>query len=327
MNGEIAGNDGPTEDRPIGRWVTVNRGGSYIHVFIGPRGTVTRGPEPLLGVPYAQVVGLTGDGHATIHPKSERPLGFDTHPQYRQMRLADLPHRTPEDAARGLEQALANAPIPPWVRQMRHGLIARARTSLQRGEAELTIAVAGMVDALTIASARRQVAALPARYCALWGASGYRCRIVGRNATGLPDVAERERRQGTPGIFVPNRDTAYIFAQHTLTDYDLCTTLLEEIGHGLDLLIGVLHGHEGPHPGRIPLETVARSNQPDFLTLWTRNTHNAGIERYYRRNARELFAWSFTDYYYGSGILEREHPRLARFLVDLEREVAVHVGA
>src|SRR5690348_9111433 len=98
-------------------------------------------------------------------------------------------------------------------------------------------------------------------------APGYRCVIVGRNATGLPDVAERERRQGTPGVFVPNRDTAYLFVQHTPTEYDIRATLLEEVGHGLDLLIGVLNGHEGPQAGRIPLETVARSNQPDFWAL------------------------------------------------------------
>jgi hypothetical protein len=198
---------------------------------------------------------------------------------------------------------------------------------LERGETELAIGVSGAVDAPAIALIRRQAAVLPDRYRALWRASGYRCQIVGRNATGLPDVAERERRQGTPGIFVPTHDTAYIFVQHTPTDYDLCTALLEEIGHGLDLLIGVLHGHEGPHAGRIPLETVARSNQPDFLTLWTRNARNAKIGRYYRRSASELFAWSFTDYYYGSGTLEGEHPRLARFLADLESEVAVHVEA
>lgn len=66
---------------PHGRWVTIERKSAYVHVFVGPRGMITRGPDPLLGVPYAQVARLAHPRHAATHPNGERPVGFNAHPR------------------------------------------------------------------------------------------------------------------------------------------------------------------------------------------------------------------------------------------------------
>ncbi len=103
--------------------------------------------------------------------------------------------------------------------------------------------------------------------------------MIGRCPRGLPEVGERELAARTRGALVVNHRTAYVFAPNVRDTRDAHATTMEEPAHGLDLILGVVHGREGGAPSPVPSATVARGNQADFRTLWERRKERATIPR------------------------------------------------
>lgn len=318
--------EGVSVEAPVGRWATISRDGSYVHVFVGPRGAVSKGPATLLGASVHHLAQHLGEGHGAIYPTGHIPAGFATHARFRAARVAALPSPTPDEVALGLTEALDQAPIAPWVRSERRALMAGARNALHHAEHEMTLVTNGTVDATTRDHVRDALSLFPALYRALWRAAGYQFHVIGRFPRGLPDVVERERAARTRGAFMVTRQTAYVFVPNVRDNQDARSTAMEEMAHGLDLILGVLQGLEGIAPGRLPAETVARSNQADFRALWERRKDRVSITRRVRHDARELFANALVRYYVHGDTMKREDASLHHFVTRLQMEVAAYVG-
>jgi hypothetical protein len=314
-------------DSPIGRWLTLNRDGSYVHVFVSPRGMVSKGPEPLLGAHVRHLLEQDAEDQIGVHAHGHTPFGHDAHPQYRASRGAVVPQRSHEEAVRGLIKALEQAPIAPWVRVERQRLLQGARIGVRNGDTTLELRTNGMVPVGRLAVIREHLARLPTVYRALWRASGFPIEIVGQRATPLPDLIERERNAGVPGVFDPRTEHVYILpAALGRTDAYAAATALEEVAHGLDVLLGQVVGLEGQAEVPLPSAAVYRSAQADVAALYGRYKATAALPPYYRSSRRELFAYGVFSYYLGDATLLRKAAGLFRFMAALEREVAAHVA-
>lgn len=318
--------EGAEVEAPRRRWLTISRDRSYVHVYLGPRGTVSKGPATVLGASFHDLARQLGTGHGAVYPAGAVPAGYDRHPTYRAARVAGLPSPTPDEVARGLRDALEQEPLAPWVRAERQTLVGGARDALRHADPDIALVANGTVDAAMLSHVRDVLGLFPALYHALWRAAGYDFHVIGRSPRGLPEVAERELAARTRGAFIVNRQTAYVFVPNLRDPQDARSTAMEETAHGLDLILGVLHGLEGVPPGRVPAETVARSNQPDFHALWERRKDRTTISRRVRQDARELFANALVRYYTYGATMKKDDASLHAFVAQLQREVAAYVG-
>ncbi len=270
---------------------------------------------------------LLGEDHLAIHSSGPAPFGHDAHPLYRASRLAALPRHTKDETARGLTEALEQASIAPWVRAERQRLLDTARTFMHAGELTIQMRTNGVVSAGRLAALREGLERLPALYRALWRASGFPIDVVGQRHTALPDLIERERKAGVPGVFEPRMERVYLLPGGLMrTDAYAVATVLEEVGHGLDVVLGRVLGLEGHAEGSLPGGAVYRSAQADFGALYQRYKATVALPPYYRSSRREFFAYGIFSYYLGDDTLKKKVVGLYRFMEALEREVTVHVA-
>jgi hypothetical protein len=185
----------------------------------------------------------------------------------------------------------------------------------------------GVIPEGRLATIRAHLARLPAVYRALWRASGFPIEVVGQRAAPLPDLIDRKRKAGVPGVFELRTERVYILpAALGRTDTYAAATALEEVGHGLDILLGRVVGLEGKAELPLPSAAVYRSAQADFAALYERYKATAAVPSYYRSSRRELFAFGLFSYHLGDATLSKRAAALYRFIAALEREVAAHVG-
>lgn len=313
-------------EAPIRRWVMISRDGSYMHVFVGPRGTVSKGPATLLGASFHDLMRHLGTGHGAVYPPGYVPVGYERHPSYRTARVAALRPPTPHEVARGLAEALDQAPLAPWVRIERQAMVMGARAVMRQANHDLALTTNGTVDATMVGQMRDALGAFPVLHRALWRAAQHQFQVIGLSPRALPEVVERELRARTRGAFIVNRRTAYVFVPNLRDVQDARSTAMEEMAHGLDVILGLLHGLEGVAPGRLPAETIMRSSQADFRALWERRKDRSTITRRVRQDARELFAYAFVRYYTQPATLKADDAPLYRFVQDRELEMGAYVG-
>jgi len=190
----------------------------------------------------------------------------------------------------------------------------------------VALTTSGVVDAATLGQVRDALTGMPALYRALWRAAQYHFHVIGWSPHDVADVVERELRARTRGAFIVNHQAAYVFLPNIRDVHDARSTAVEEVAHGLDRLLGVVHGLEGVVTGRLPSDTVARSNQTDFRALWEQRKNRSTIPRRSRQDERELFAFAMVRTYGYADTMERDDPALYHFVTRLEMEMMAHAG-
>lgn len=253
MNGEDNRQDAADRrgDRLTERWITLTRNGSSTHIFVGARGLVTKGASPLVGEPAEYLIAHVADGHGAVHPRGYIPFGHDAHPQYRTIHASTTPRRATEETERSLAEAV--------------------RTVMRAGDLSIALRPTGEIPAGRMAAIGAALDGLPALYRALWRASGFSIHVVGHGHTMLPDLIARQHQAGVPGVFEPRTERVYLLpAGVAQTDAYAVATMLEEVGHGCDVLIGRVLGLEGQGEGPLPSTAIYRSAQADFAALYQR---------------------------------------------------------